>query len=163
MSSTERTTTRQARGRGPVSPTVCVLSKQGRLTVAEPLFERGARRLSIAGKAAGGARVGDLVLVGGGKRGARVIRTLGRPDVARDVLEGLMLDRGLRRAFPRAVELEAEEAAQEVPAQARDGRRDLTRPAHLHDRPGHGQGISTTPSRPSARATPSACGCTSPT
>ncbi len=109
-----------------MAPTVCVLSKQGRLTVAEPLFERGARRLSIAGKAAGGARIGDLVLVGGGKRGARVIRTLGRPDVARDVLEGLMLDRGLRRAFPRAVELEAEEAAEAVPTQARDGRRDLT-------------------------------------
>ena len=33
------------------------------------------------------AREGALVLVGGGKRGARVLREIGRPDVARDVLE----------------------------------------------------------------------------
>ena len=51
------------------------------------------------------------MLVGSGKRGARVIRRLGRPDVARDVLEGLMLDRGLRRTYPRAATAEAEGAA----------------------------------------------------
>ncbi|MDQ3720308.1 MAG: ribonuclease R, partial [Actinomycetota bacterium] len=50
-------------------------------------------------------------------------RTLGRPDVARDVLEGLMLDRGLRRSFPRRAELEALERAAEP--LAREGRVDL--------------------------------------
>jgi len=68
------------------------------------------------------------VLIGGGKRGPRVVRSLGKPDVARDVLEALMLDRGLRLAFPRAVEIEAEETGEAVPPHARDasGRRDLT-------------------------------------
>lgn len=99
-----------------------VLAKRGRFLVAEPLFERGTRRIALQG--GNGAGPGELVLVGGGKRGPRVIRRLGRPDVARDLLEGLMLDRGLRRSFPRAVEGEATEAAAE-PLRT-DGRRDLT-------------------------------------
>src|SRR5688572_3627651 len=49
-----------------------------------------------------GAGPGELVEV----RGKRV-RSLGRPDVARDVLEALMLDRGLRRRFDPLVEREA--------------------------------------------------------
>jgi ribonuclease R len=113
-------------GRAVFDPLVAVLSKRGRLLVADPLFARGAQRISLNGKAAHGARVGDMVLVGGGKRGPRVLRSLGKPDVARDVLEALMLDRGLRRAFPRAVEIEAEEAAEHVPAHSEDARRDLT-------------------------------------
>jgi ribonuclease R len=114
------------RGRAVLDPVVAVLSKRGRLLVAEPLFERGGR-ISLTGKASGGASVGDMVLIGGGKRGPRVVRSLGKPDVARDVLEALMLDRGLRLAFPRAVEIEAEEAAETVPAHRSDGsRRDLT-------------------------------------
>jgi len=104
---------------------VAVLSKRGRLLVAEPLFERGGR-VSLPSSAAGGAKPGDMVLIGGGKRGARVVRTLGRPDVARDVLEALMLDRGLRRAFPRQVEIEAEELADAVPQREDAARRDLT-------------------------------------
>jgi ribonuclease R len=85
--------------------------------VAEPLFARGGQGRGADG--AGDARVevgrgdgsaGDLVLVGAGKRGARVLCRLGRPWVARDVLEGLMLDRGLRRRFPRRVEDEAVDA-----------------------------------------------------
>jgi ribonuclease R len=109
-----------------LDPVVAVLSKRGRLLVAEPLFERGGGRISLTGKSSGGASVGDMVLVGGGKRGPRVVRSLGRPDVARDVLEALMLDRGLRRAFPRAVEIEAHEAAEGVPSHRDDARRDLT-------------------------------------
>jgi ribonuclease R len=106
---------------------VAVLSKRGRLFVAEPLFERRGQRISLNGKAGGGAAVGDMVLVGGGKRGPRVVRSLGKPDVARDVLEALMLDRGLRRAFPRAVEIEAEEAAEHMQGGRSDSaRRDLT-------------------------------------
>jgi ribonuclease R len=92
------------------APLVGVLEKRGRFLVAEPLFGRGAR-VAIDGRGRDGAGPGDLVLVGQGKRGARVARVLGRPHVARDVLEGLMLDRGLHRAYPRAAVAEAEEAA----------------------------------------------------
>jgi ribonuclease R len=100
-----------------------VLQRRGRLVVAEPLFERG-RRHSLDGRARDGAAAGELVLLGYGKPGPRVVRRLGRPDVARDVLEALMLDRGLRRAFPRAPEAEAVEAP---PAPGWSGpRRDLT-------------------------------------
>jgi ribonuclease R len=104
--------------RGPVDPVVCVLTKRGRLVVAEPLFEPG-DRISLPGRAQGDARVGDIVLVGGGKRGARVVRRIGRPNVARDVLEALMLDQGLRRSFPKRVEEEAED-------EAKDGARHLS-------------------------------------
>jgi ribonuclease R len=53
-----------------------------------------------------------------------VIRVIGRPDVARDVIEALMLDRGLSRGFPGGVEREAGEAPQH--ASRSDGeRRDL--------------------------------------
>jgi ribonuclease R len=97
-----------------------VLQKRGRFLVAEPLFGAGPR----AAVDAAGATPGDLVLVGAGKRGARVIRRLGRPDVAGDVLEGLMLDRGLYRNYPRAAQAEAE-AAVEDPFAA-DNRLDLT-------------------------------------
>jgi ribonuclease R len=102
---------------------VALLSKRGRFVVAEPVFERG-RRITLDSRSLGEAHVGDMVLLGAGKRGVRVVRPLGRPQIARDVLEALMLDRGLRRAFPRAVEAEAGER----PAAAADGapRHDLT-------------------------------------
>ncbi len=90
-------------------PLVAVLEKRGRFLVGEPLFGSGPRTAVERG----GAQEGDLVLVGSGKRGARVLRRLGRPDVARDVLEGLMLDRGLRRSYPRAATAEADGAADE--------------------------------------------------
>ncbi|MEX2252696.1 MAG: RNB domain-containing ribonuclease [Thermoleophilaceae bacterium] len=105
-------------------PVVAVLTKQGRTLAAEPLFERGARRITLDSAARGDAGAGELVLVGPSKRGPRVVRSLGRPDVTRDVLEGLMLDGGLRRSFSRAVEAEAADAAAS-PAETR-GRRDLT-------------------------------------
>jgi ribonuclease R len=104
-------------------PHVAVLSKRGRFTVAEPVFERG-RQITLDGGRRPGAAVGDLVLLGWGKRGPRVVRSIGRPDVARDVLEGLMLERGLRRSFPRAVEGEAGDAAQQPPVER--PRKDLT-------------------------------------
>jgi ribonuclease R len=86
---------------------VAVLERRGRFLVAEPLFGTGPRTAVERG----GAAEGDLVLIGAGKRGARVVRKLGRPDVARDVLEGLMLDRGLHRSYPRAAAADAEGAA----------------------------------------------------
>ncbi len=108
------------------APLVAVLEKRGRFLVAEPLFGRGAR-VAIDGRGRDGAGPGDLVLVGQGKRGARVARVLGKPQVARDVLEGLMLDRGLHRAYPRAAVAEAEGAA-DAPfaADERVDLRDLT-------------------------------------
>jgi ribonuclease R len=99
---------------------VAVLGKRGRFLVAEPLFGRGPRTAVDAR----GSSEGDLVLVGSGKRGARVVRQLGSPTVARDVLEGLMIDRGLRRAYPRAAADEAEFGAAEP--FAADARVDLT-------------------------------------
>jgi ribonuclease R len=99
---------------------VAVLNRRGRFLVAEPLFGTGPRTAVERG----GANEGDLVLVGAGKRGARVARVLGRPDVARDVLEALMLDRGLHRAYSRSAVAEAEGAAAEP--YAADARVDLT-------------------------------------
>jgi ribonuclease R len=101
---------------------VAVLAKKGRFLVAEPLFERG-RRIALEGRAARGASEGDIVLVGAGKRGLRVVGPIGRPDVARDLLEALMLDRGLARSFPRAAALEAGEVAGAPPWEG--PRRDL--------------------------------------
>jgi ribonuclease R len=99
---------------------VAVLGKRGRFMVAEPLFGVGPRT-AVDPR---GASPGDLVLVGSGKRGARVVRELGRPDVARDVIEGLMIDRGLRRAYARRAADEAEHSAYEPFAP--DARVDLT-------------------------------------
>jgi ribonuclease R len=111
-----------------------VLERRGRFTVARPLFGRprgeddwGSGQLTVD---PGKARVGDLVLVSvkPGSRGARgrVVRKLGRPDVARDVIEALMLDRGLRRRFEPVVERAAREAADTGGGDpAGGGRRDL--------------------------------------
>jgi ribonuclease R len=101
------------------NPMVAVLEKRGRFLVAEPLFGPGPRTAVERGDAS----AGDLVLVGAGKRGARVLRRLGRPDRARDVVEGLMLDRGLYRSYPRAATSEAEASLDEP--YAADARVDL--------------------------------------
>ncbi|HLH66855.1 MAG TPA: RNB domain-containing ribonuclease [Solirubrobacteraceae bacterium] len=112
---------------------VALLSKQGRFLVAEPFFGPGPR-LTVT--RARGANVGDLVLLrgarpsaaAGGRRSAgrpEIVRRLGRPDNARDVIEALMLDRGLRRGFDPLVEREAARAAQSPPGDVGDGRRDL--------------------------------------
>jgi ribonuclease R len=97
-------------------PVVAVLSKHGRFLTATPFFARG-HRINVDRPRSGGARPGDLVLVeplGRGGGHGKVVRRIGRPDVARDVLEGLMLDRGLRRRFDPLVEREAREAPERV-------------------------------------------------
>ena len=101
-----------------------MLERRGRFLVAEPFFERG-QRLTLSRDRR--ADAGDLVLVrsGHGRDGrgagrAQVARRIGRPDIARDVIEALMLDRGLRRSFDPAVEREAREAA-DAPIAAEDG------------------------------------------
>src|SRR4029078_10751380 len=55
---------------------------------------------------------GGLSLLAPNPKGGRhkIARVLGRPDVARDVIEALMLDRGLRRSFPPGVERAAADA-----------------------------------------------------
>jgi ribonuclease R len=109
---------------------VAVLARQGKFLVAEPFFAPGGRVVVSRDKR---YNVGDLVLLGspgsgargkgGGARRARIERRLGRPDVARDVIEALMLDRGLRRRFDPAVQRAAREVAA-VPVSL-EGRRDL--------------------------------------
>ena len=87
--------------------------------MASPFFERG-RRLVVDRDRR--ARPGDLVLLrtaGQGRGHAKVLRRIGRPDVARDVIEAMMLARGLPRRFPDAVQ----RAADEPPAE--HARRDL--------------------------------------
>jgi ribonuclease R len=116
---------------------VGLLVKRGRFVVAEPFFERGRRLVVDAGPH---ARPGQLVLVREGvvARGrrnagkgpkAKVVKVIGRPDVARDVLEALMHDRGLRRDFPAGVERAAQDAVRRVadddPAPGRRDLRDL--------------------------------------
>jgi ribonuclease R len=126
---------RQRRGEAPTGETfrVGVLVKRGRFMVAEPLFDgrrssAGTRDVIVDPGKLG--RTGQLVLVrsGGRSRGhAKVTKVIGRPDVARDVIEALMYDRGLRRSFPAGVERAAKEAVERVadhdPGGA--GRRDL--------------------------------------
>ncbi|MEA2215334.1 MAG: ribonuclease [Solirubrobacteraceae bacterium] len=109
--------------------------------IAEPLFAKqaerpGSRRGAGAGIVVGparssraalhGAGEGDLVLVQGPRRSAhaKVLRRIGRPEVARDVIEALMLDRGLRREFGRRLEEEARAAGARVMASS-EQRRDL--------------------------------------
>jgi ribonuclease R len=102
---------------------VGVVERRGRFTVVEPFFERG-RRITVDVRRRGDVNVGDLVLVRFLRNGrAQVVRSLGRPDVPRDVIEALLLDRGYERGFSQRVEREAAEAAQ--PADDAK-RRDLT-------------------------------------
>jgi ribonuclease R len=135
---------RDAASGGPATrgAIVALLERRGRFLVAEPMFPRrdggggpGRRRgssglvVSGGGSGRGGgvrASAGEIVLVQPPARGsgARVLRVIGRPDVARDVIEALMLDRGLSRGFSEEVEREAREAADRLGASERD-RRDL--------------------------------------
>ena len=109
-----RTEARPHRGAAPV---VGVLAKRGRFWTVEPFFERG-RRVNVDRPRHAGA--GDLVLVS--PRG-KLLRTIGRPDVARDVLDALLLHRGLARRFDPLVEREAREPA--LPDVPRRDLRDL--------------------------------------
>jgi ribonuclease R len=123
------TSTRPLAGaRGAGAPRVAVIERRGKFLVAEPFFGSGPR-LTVSRDQR--VNVGDLVVVRApvsrnGRRGGRaqIARRIGRPDVARDVIEALMVDRGLRRSFDPAVDHEAREAVSRSDA-PRDGRRDL--------------------------------------
>ena len=106
---------------------VGLVAKRGRLTVVEPFFERGTR-MAVDLRRRRDVQVGDLVLIRPLRRSRRggafeVVRSLGRPDVARDVVEALMYDRGHYRRFTDAVE---DEAAAAATRPGEEPRRDLT-------------------------------------
>jgi ribonuclease R len=130
---------RAGSGALPRGGAVALLARHGRFLSAEPLFPprrsespqqaRAQRRVAVRrGGAAEHARPGDIVLVdvprrapGRGGRGAHgrgagayVVKVIGSPDVARDVLEALMLDRGLPRGFAEEIERDAAASAQRV-------------------------------------------------
>lgn len=95
---------------------VALVERRGKFQVAEPFFGPGPR---LALSRDSSYEVGDLVLVTptpSGRRGtgarAKVARRLGKPDIARDVLEALMLDRGLARRFEPPVARAAREASE---------------------------------------------------
>ncbi len=109
-----------------------MIERRGKFLVAEPFFGPGPR---LAVSRDSRYDVGDLVAVtpgvsGRGGRGsrARVHRRIGRSDVARDVIEALMVDRGLARAFEAPVAHAAQAASGTQIAggsQEQSSRRDL--------------------------------------
>ena len=115
--------------RGAGAARVAVIERRGKFLVAEPFFGPGPR---LAVSRDPRVNVGDLVavragLARNGRRGGRasIARRIGRPEVARDVIEAVMVERGLRRFFDPAVEHEAREAAGSRGSRAAAGRRDL--------------------------------------
>ena len=102
---------------------VAVIDTRGRVLVAEPLFERGER--ATLSRGSGTASVGEMVLADFTGRGARVLRKLGSPTRAADVVSALIWEGGLDRGFEAEVEAEAEAVAGS-PSAVGDGRRDLT-------------------------------------
>jgi ribonuclease R len=126
---------------GGAAGTVALLERRGKGLVGEPFFGSGGRRMTLDRSKPGlRAKAGDLVVMAPvGARGGhgRVLRRIGRPDVARDVLEALLIDRGARRRFDPLVEREARTAAERVAAaDAGPARRDLrTLPTFTIDPP----------------------------
>jgi ribonuclease R len=112
-----------------------MLQRRGRFWIAEPMFAQAngfaaspdrqlARRITlssnrVAAPGKGSAREGELVLVraagreGRGKHagGAQIVRLLGDPRIAREMIEAALLHRGLPRRFDSAVQREAGEVA----------------------------------------------------
>jgi ribonuclease R len=85
-----------------------VVERRGRFVTARPIFEPGA---SATLERAARRLEGRMVLVElGGSRG-RVLRELGSPERARDVVEALLWERGVSRGFAPELEREAEAAA----------------------------------------------------
>ena len=107
--------------------TVAVLEKRGRFLVGIPFFPRhgGDRHRSIAVDRDRNAPPGSLVVLRSGSGRAKIDRVLGKPEVARDVIEALMIDRGLARRFPPGVERAAKEASETVEPGDRTDFRDL--------------------------------------
>ena len=99
-----------------------MIERRGRFLVAEPLFERGPR---VAVDKRGRGAEGRMALVDFGPGRARVLRELGSPENARDVVAALLRERAGGRGFTADREAEASDAA--AAARASPGaRRDLT-------------------------------------
>ena len=132
-----------APGLGAGAARVALLAKRGKFLVAEPFFKPGPR---VVVSRDSRYETGDLVVMGartgagggagpdgerssgrgGGAGGrARVERRIGRPEIARDVIEALMVDRGLARSFDPAVERAAGSAGETIERADAPGRRDL--------------------------------------
>jgi ribonuclease R len=101
---------------------VGVVSRRGRFMVAEPLFDPG-RQVSLRGGER--VRVGDMALVEPGGKAATVVRALGSPKRAADVVEALLFELGVERGFSDRVQSEAEAAVADPPG-GELRRRDLT-------------------------------------
>src|SRR3712207_2173622 len=91
---------------------VVQLARRGRFWTGEPFFERGRRVVVERDKRLSEGALALLRTTGTGRGQAKLVKLIGRPDVTRDVLEALMLDRGLRRRFDPAVDREARGAAE---------------------------------------------------
>ena len=100
---------------------VVVVAKRGRFLVGEPLFERGSQIPLPRDRKIG---VGRMALVESGRGRARSLRDLGSPKRARDVVDALLVDRGLRRDFGRRLQDDALQVAGAA-RRAQRGRRDL--------------------------------------
>jgi ribonuclease R len=118
---------------------VVVVSKRGRFLVGELLFERGGRVELGGGRRAATPGRMALVELGQGRGRARVVRELGDPNVAQDVIDAMLADRDVRVGFARRIEEEAGEAAAAAP-DLRFERRDMrdlptftVDPASAHD------------------------------
>ena len=87
---------------------VAVVGRRGRFLVAEPLFERGAEQVGIAG----GVRVrgGEMVVIERHGARASVVAEIGDPGIARDVAAALIWEHGGERGFGRELDAEATDA-----------------------------------------------------
>ena len=103
---------------------VGVIARRGRFLVAEPLFERG-RRVTLDVRGRSEVPIGEMALIAErvAEGAARIVRALGRPDRARDVVEALLVERGHARRFSESLEEKAREASLVKDARRR---RDLT-------------------------------------
>src|SRR5215211_4914400 len=101
---------------------VASVARRGRFLVAEPLFEPGPQVALSGGKR---VSAGRMALVEPRRGGGHVVRALGSPERAADVVEALLVDRGVERGFRERVEAEAAAAASDPPGQS-VRRRDLT-------------------------------------
>jgi ribonuclease R len=118
---------------------VVLVSKRGRFLVGELLFERGGQIELGGGRRAATPGRMALVELGQGRGRARVVRQLGDPRLAADVLDAMLEDRQIRVGFSRRIEEEAGEAAAQAAALDVERRdlRDLPTftvdPASAHD------------------------------
>ena len=116
-----------------------LVSKRGRFLVGELLFERGGQIELGGGRRAATPGRMALVELGQGRGRARVVRQLGDPRLAADVLDAMLEDRQIRVGFSRRIEEEAGEAAAQAAALDVERRdlRDLPTftvdPASAHD------------------------------